>query len=43
MEQGKGTFNLRTFLQQEGEKHFRVQTLFGVSCIGIIAQLLQPK
>ena len=36
MERGKGTFNPRTFLQQAGGKHFRVQTLFGVKCIGIL-------
>ena len=42
MERGRGTFNLLTFLQQAGGKYFRVQTLFGVNCIGILARLLQP-
>ena len=43
MARGKGTFNLCTFLQQAGQKHFQVQTLFGVNCIGILVWLLQPE
>ena len=44
MEQaGKGIFNLRTFLQQAVEMHFRVQTLLRVNCIEILARLLQHE